>query len=200
MFDFSPAEFAILVRTMNEVFPEVTLWRRSFSPSFPVFALVARADAAPLDTGRIEAAFDGLAASDAIAGELWLRRIPLAAYVGNPGARRAHYERYPVNTDDRIPLEYLTPITEREHRGAGRGGVLAWLELEQMCTALLEAVPPESDPFLVRVGPAERDQVLAGLEYYRYETLRRMGRGAEAAAHLGRYRRLLGASAPPATD
>ena len=42
MFDLSEEEFGIVARTMLDVFPQVTLWRRTVSPEFPVYALVAR--------------------------------------------------------------------------------------------------------------------------------------------------------------
>jgi spermidine synthase len=49
MFDLSPGEFDIIARTMTEVFPGVTLWRRSMSPRYAVYALVGRLDEEPLD-------------------------------------------------------------------------------------------------------------------------------------------------------
>ena len=129
MFDLSVAEFEIVAKTMGEVFPSVTLWRRSFSPQFPVYALVGRLDDDPLDPEALSRGLAALAQDPELDPRTWLLNIPLAAYAGNYSAPDPRLADTPVNTDDRTILEYMAPVTERNSRGARRSTVLAWLPL-----------------------------------------------------------------------
>jgi hypothetical protein len=97
----------------------------------------------------------------------------------------------PLSTDDRRPLEYSAPRTERNSKGAGTTPVLAWDTLARFGARLLDETPPEADPYLAEADPAARRQVRAGLAYYRHATLRRMGRAAEAEEALREYRSFL---------
>jgi len=187
-FDTSRRELAILARTMLDVFPSVTLWRRSFSPVFPVYALVGSAEERPLDVDRLHAGLERLAANGRMDPRTWILHIPLAAYVADLGRLRRRFDAVPPNTDDRTVLEYLAPITERDSKGARTAPVLAWEELLRFCEELIAAAPPESDPYLAAADAAERRQVRAGTDFYGYEVMRRLGRGGEAAAYLDRYR------------
>lgn len=194
MFDLSEEEFGIVARTMLDVFPQVTLWRRSVSPEFPVYALVAQKRPAPLQPDVLASHLDLLKRSDRLPGNVWLQNIPLAAYAGNVSVSRELFDHYPLSTDDRRPLEYSAPRTERDSKGTGTTPVLAWDALARFSARLLEQTPPEADPYLRGVDPVVRRQVRAGLAYYQYTTLRRMGRAAEAQEALLEYRSLL---APP---
>ena len=191
MFDMSEEEFGIVARTMLDVFPQVTLWRRSVSPEFPVYALVAEKRPAPLRLEVLTSHLERLKRPDRLPGNVWLQNIPLAAYAGNISASRALFAGSPISTDDRRPLEYSAPRTERNSKGAGATPVLAWGPLARFGARLLDQTPPEADPYLARVDPATRRQVRAGLAYYRYSSLRRMGSLAEAEEALLEYRALL---------
>jgi spermidine synthase len=188
MFDLSPEEFGIIANTMTEVFAEVTLWRRSVSPRYPVFALIGRSQPAPLDREVLAAHLDRLADDGILDEKVWILNIPLAAYAGNVSAARSLFERYPISTDDRTPVEYLAPITNRSRRDHP---VLAWESLALFCEKLLRAMPPRQDRFLSGIQGREIDHVEAGLAYYRYVIFRRLNRPAEARVHLAEYRRLV---------
>ncbi len=194
LFDLSERELGIIIRTMLEVFPQVTLWRRGFSPRYPVFALVAHADPEPLDAGRLRARLRRLVELGRTSGDLWYQNIPLAAYAGNPSATPGEFLRHPISTDDRRPLEYLSPITERDSRGAGVAATLTWLPLADFCARLAGRLPPARDPYLARLGPGGRAQVEAGLAFQAYEANRRTGRDRQAAEALRRYHRLVAAA------
>jgi spermidine synthase len=195
LFDMSFDELAIVTRTMLEVFPEVTVWRRSVSPTFPVVGLVARTNDTPLDPDRVEQHLTSLIEDELLPERTWLRHIPLAAYMGNARAAAALFADAPISTDDRTPLEYLAPITNRNSRGSQTAVVLAWDALAHFGEQLLEAAPPETDPYLREVDSARRQQVRAGLAYYRSVVASRQGRSAEATMHLRSYQRLLGLEA-----
>jgi spermidine synthase len=192
MFDLSEEEFGIITRTMLDVFPQLTLWRRSPSPKFPVYALIAREQETRFDLESFRRNFERLVREEKLPRGFWLEAIPLAAYAGNPGEARQLFDRYVLNTDDRTPLEYLAPVTERNSKGAGERSVLAWIDLARYCEELLTALPPREDPYLAEVDDAAVNQVFAGLAYYEAETHRREGRAAESQAALRRYERLLG--------
>jgi spermidine synthase len=197
MFDLTEDEFGIIARTMLEVFPDVTLWRRSISPTFPVYALIAQQEERPLDLERLASRFGRLSREGALPEGVWLSHIPLAAYAGNPGRMRSRFAGYPLSTDDWPPLEYLSPVTERESKGAHARKALAWNALADFCESLLETEPPERDPYLANVSPVERNQVPAGLAIYEAEVFRRQGRTAESRSALERYRSLLRLDAAP---
>jgi spermidine synthase len=192
MFELSGEEFGIIARTMLEVFPQLTLWRRGFSPSYPVYALLGQTEPAALDRAVLGRHFDLLAEKNALPREIWIQGIPLAAYAGNIGAARALFEHHPISTDDRTPLEYLAPIRERNARGPGTTSVLAWTHLAAFCDSLLGRVPLREDPYLMGLDQPERRQIHAGLAFYRFETHRRLEQPGEADAHLREYQRLIG--------
>jgi hypothetical protein len=183
---------AIIVRTMQTEFPAVTLWRRSLSPSFPVYALVGRLDREPLDPAVLESGLARLRESAGLPPGTWLLNIPFAAYAGNLTALAGRFADAPVNTDDRTLLEYMAPVTERDSRGARRTATLAWEALLAFSERLMEALPPDRDPHLVRLTPAQRRQVHAGVAYYGHVVSRETGQAARAAAYLAEYRRRLG--------
>ena len=118
-----------------------------------------------------------------------IRNIPFAAYAGNVSALQSRFERYTVSTDDRTPLEYLAPITDRKQ--AEQPTVLAWLNLARYCALLLHESPPEQDPYLGRLEASQIRQVYAGLEYYRHVSSRELGLARQAQLALQRYRALV---------
>jgi spermidine synthase len=191
MFDLSEEDFGTIARTLLDVFPQVTLWRRSVSPEFPVYALVARKSPAPLELDGLVSRLARLKEGERLPGDVWLQNSPLAAYAGNISAAAPLFAGYPVSTDDRCALEYSAPRTERNSKGAGTTPALAWDELARFCGRLLEETPPSEDPYLVRVDPDTRRQVPAGLAYYRYVTFQRRGRTVEAERALVEYRELI---------
>ncbi len=197
LFDLSERELGSIVRTLREVFPQVTLWRRGFSPRFPVYALVASPEERPLPAAALAAELARLETTGALPARTWLSRRPLAAYAGNLGDARGLFPSSPVNTDDRTWIEWSTPRTERRARGAGLGGVLAWDELPPFLERVLERLPPAADPFLAGLPPGRGDEVLAGLAFQRYEVAARQGRAAEAARELTRFELLAGVPAGP---
>lgn len=190
-FDMSRREFDVLARTLLEVFPQVTLWRRSFSPVFPVYAFVATTDERPLDVVALERDLDRLVDQGHLDERVWLPNIPLAAYVANLTRIRDEFAGAPLNTDDRTVLEYMAPVTERQAKGSHQREVLAWEPLLHFCQELHERVPPESDPYLRTAPPEMTREVRAGTAYYGYEVMRRTGRSAEAARYRRQYERLL---------
>ena len=122
IFDISPDELSILARTMLEVFPSVTLWRRSFSPVFPVYALVGSMDDRPLDMAGLRRGLGRLRASGDLDERTWILNIPLAAYVANLSRLRERFADQPLNTDDRTLLETRPRSRRGSRRAPGPAG------------------------------------------------------------------------------
>jgi len=194
MFELSEEEFGIIARTMLDVFPQVSLWRRSVSPRFPVYALVASAGGAPLDSVSFRGNLLRLVENEVVSPEVWFANIPLSAFVGNLSAVADAFAGYPVSTDDKSPLEYLAPITERQTKGAKVTETLSWHALAELAERLLSGSNYRADPFLAKLGERELDEIEAGLAYYQFETYRRLGDEPTAATHRRRYEELVGTS------
>jgi spermidine synthase len=188
MFDTSIEEFRTIVRTMQEVFPSVTLWRRSFSPVFPVYALVGRMEESPLSIEGLERGLAALREDPDLDERTWLFHLPLSAYVADLSARAERFADAPLNTDDRTRLEYSAPMTERESKGAGRLPVLAWETLLRYCEDLQAS---QEESFLTEATREQKDQVPAGTAYYGYEVMRRMNRSSDAERYLRLYQSLI---------
>lgn len=180
LYQLSRREALIILRTLLEVFPQVTLWRGDFLPDRPILALVAEADARPLDAAALVENFRRRRQSDEVPRERVLGLIALF-YVGNAGAARELVASYPVNTDDRPIVEYSSPITQRQERA----GICSWftgLDLAAWQRELQERVPPERDPYLSQLEKSETDLVRAGLRLFEARFYGKAGRQAEAEA------------------
>lgn len=192
----SEPEFMIIVRTMREVFPQVTLWRGDFSPSRPIVALVAQREGAPLDnamlarntarmssaTARIGPGSTSTAAGQHMAGLF---------YAGNLGWAGAS-SGYPLNTDDRPTIEYRFHRADFEPAARLTGATLARL-YEQ----LLARVPPASDPVLGRLPATEIPFVDAGLAFYKYHLYSEAGRADSADFFLRQFLAVVPTSSGP---
>jgi spermidine synthase len=191
MFELSNEEFAIIAGTLLEVFPQVTLWRRGFSPRFPVFALVASTEPRPLNPAELRSNLRRLVEEGIASPDLWLENIPLAAFAGNVSLDANELRNVPISTDDRRPLEYLSPITERNARGARSENTLAWLALADFCERWIGEPRLRRDPYLSSVGDSGRYEIEAGLALYRWATFRRVGEAKAAEESRRRYEALV---------
>lgn len=196
-FELSEREFGVIARTMLDVFPQVTLWRRGFSPRFPIYALIGSESADPVNLAAFQRSLGKLERSDLLPSQAWIHHIPLAAYAGNLGQVRDAFASYPLATDDRPLIEYLSPLTHRESRGPRGSSVLVFNELAEFCARLLGLQPLRNDPFLAGLSGAELDQVPAGLAFYKHEVYRRLGRERESQRALAEYVQLTSGDAEP---
>jgi spermidine synthase len=198
LYQVSQREFGIIVRTMLEVFPQVTLWRGNFVPEKPMVALIGHTDTTPLQPDTLLASVRGLHAHDratevltnalvrlkgvdpvaaqperqALTTQLlphFMRTVPLTFYAGNLTAHKALFQAYPLNTDNRPVLEFVAPKTPGE-QGEGRA---AWLTMQALTQLFEQFGPLEQDSYLQQLTPAQRDYVRAGLSYYKHVTLHR---------------------------
>ncbi len=167
LYQVSRAEFEIIASTMAQVFPELTLWRGDLYPERSILALVGRMEAAPLDPATLAAQWRLMTGEDTPDAVLADRALKF--YAGN--AASGVFAHAPVNTDDHPLIEYLAP---RTHRAviAGTARFLVGPERDRLYADLLDALPPEDDPYLSLLSEAQRALPRAGAVYTRWQGLR----------------------------
>lgn len=106
-YQLSEYEFGIIVRTLLDVFPCVSLWRNDFVANLSAVGLLAEQQCRPLRTELTD---------------VWLARpelngdqVPLLAhYVAELSAYRDVFAQYPLNTDNKPVIEFLAPKLQRQ--------------------------------------------------------------------------------------
>jgi spermidine synthase len=177
LYQVSLREFAIIANTMAQVFPDLTLWRGDLYPERSILALVGRNDPAPLDPATLAAQWRAMTGENTADAVLIDRALKF--YAGN--AASGIFADAPINTDDRPLIEYLAPRTHR----AVIAGTAQWLtgpERDRLYADLLDALPPQDDPYLARLSPEQRALPRAGAAYARWLGLRARGDGRADAA------------------
>jgi spermidine synthase len=180
LYQLSWREFTVIARTLLDVFPHVTLWRGDFFPDRPILALVGSTRLIPLVPETIAARGREIARGE-VSPEA-VRAVTLPFYGGHLSLAPQLLEAGALNTDDRPIVEYVAPITQREQRTGGASWLVG-LELIAFMRALLDAVPPERDPYLSQLDRTGREWVRAGFHYHAAAVHRRL-QSDEAAHHM----------------
>jgi spermidine synthase len=179
LYQMSRREFSIVARTMLEVFPQVTVWRGDLKVNSPALVLIGQTATQPLDpeivARRLDETPDPALLTDIGAGAARL----LWCYCGNLSAARSLVGDAPLNTDDHPLIEYLAPVTHRRV-GAHQARFLTGEEMVALHRDLLKRAPPETDPYLSRIPPAQRGLVWAGFFLHAKAALQFAGKAAEA--------------------
>lgn len=184
LYQMSWQEFAIIARTMMDVFPSVIVWRGDFFAATPIVALVGRMEPAAIDPAALVRHARSLAGNRV--PEAAIKAMVLPFYAGNLTEARGLIPDGPLNTDDHPIVEYLAPITHRQQR-VGQASWLNALELLQLYEQLRTAVPPERDPSLALLTGEERALVHAGFHYYANAAYRSAGNTAAADGHWAEF-------------
>lgn len=151
LYQVSDAELFSLIRTMQESFDQVTIWRGDFFPERSIAAIVGHKDAGV--EGQIDRNLN-------VPDDQTQAALLLQMYVGNASAPSVSsiWQAAPVNRDAHPFIEYSAPKTQRAVRagtatfvtGAGREGFY-----DQLARF-------DEDPLFARLSPDERGYVLAG--------------------------------------
>jgi spermidine synthase len=183
LFQLSGEEFSTIARTMAEVFPQLTLWRGNFRGSRPIALLLGSVDAPALDPEVVRERLRAWIDPDPRAGSAPSADPAqiLLFYQGDLSRAADALGAGPIETDARPRIEYRAAIAHREKR-AGRASALIDAEMVALYERIFERLPPESDPFLAKVGPDRRGLPRAGLDLLRAGILERSGDAAGAAA------------------
>ncbi len=186
-YQISKSEFAMIARSMLEVFPQVTLWRGDFSTRKPIIGLLGQARRAPLPPDALMFSVEAASEKD--------QRVPmLAHYVGNLDRLRDRFAAYPLNRDDLPVVEYGAPITQRQQKTKQT----AWLTGERLIDLMADlqsGAPPADDPFLQQLPARLRQLPEAGLLLHRSQVLKKQGRLTAAKEAYARYEAVLDAVA-----
>jgi spermidine synthase len=187
LYQFSERDALIVMRTMLEVFPQVTMWRGDFAPERPIVALIGQEAGAELDPDAVTAHFRVRRKTPDFPRTLATAFTGMF-YAGNLGANRDLFAAAAVNTDDTPLIEYQAPIAQREQVDGERPW-FASFPLARFEAELLRRLPPVRDPYLARLAPGERDFALAGMDLFSAVLQRQAGNTGEADYHAESFRR-----------
>ncbi len=185
LYQISSKEFAVIARTMLEVFPLVTLWRGDFLAGGGIAALIGHASEEPLDPELLVKGMRRLPGMGEVPEEV-ARAMTLLFYAGNLTAASNLFDEAPINSYDRPHIEYMAPRTQRE-QAAGRAQWLVDAELVALYDDLSERVPFDSDPYLSRLSDEGRSFVAAGLELQKAFIEAEAGNRVQARRHLAAF-------------
>jgi len=175
LFQITEDEFGIIARTMLEVFDQVTMWRETFRPGAETVALVGHRDSAPLPPSTIDATAAKIAAvegfdSDDLADMFYNisfnGQTVMFFYCGNVTAAKELFADYPVNTDDRPLVEYMTPISLRRDKDE-LTPKLVGPKIAKLVEEMLAICPPAVDPMLMNRTAENRRLPVAGAAFHR---------------------------------
>ncbi|NMG39593.1 hypothetical protein GRZ55_10100 [Chelativorans sp. ZYF759] len=177
LYQVSMAELEIIARTMNEVFPQLTLWRGDLYAERSILALVGSTDEAPLDISVLRENARATATNPDMP-DAYFEAMGLKLYAGN--ARSGLFGDAAINTDNRPIIEYQAP---RTHRAVLTGSArwVTGLERDGFYRLLAEALAPSSDPYLAGLDEDRLGYVDAGRIYAAYRGQHHRGE-SEAAA------------------
>jgi spermidine synthase len=187
LYQLSERDLRVIVRTLLEVFPQVTLWRGDFMPDHPIVALIGQEAGARLDPEAVTANFRARRKTDDLTRTLAMSFAGLF-YAGNLTANRELFSAAAINTDDMPVIEFQTPIAQRQ-QASGAGRWFTSFPLAQFVVELLRRVPPARDPYLSALAREERDFALAGMDLFSAVLQRQAGNTGEAEYHADTFRR-----------
>ena len=166
LYQVSEKEFGVITNTMLAVFPQVSLWRGNFLPGAEIAALVGHADSAPLPaaaTGELPPP----PSPDMQEFMLSINRETILLFYGGNVTRAADlFAKFPLNTDDRPVIEFGTPRSLHQPKGADRPQFLE-TRFADLVDKLQARTPPDQDPLLARRSPAAKRLPLAGSAFHR---------------------------------
>ncbi|MGB0743752.1 MAG: hypothetical protein ACPGSB_04430 [Opitutales bacterium] len=174
LYQLTGDEFAVIARTMLEVFDQVTMWRNNFVPGEEKVALIGRMEPAAIgippggDREMMLRAVDGLTRVYLSPDMVQVEEESIAFfYAGNLSQAEDLFLNYPVNTDNRPVIEYQTPKGFRE---AVVYDEVIWCvgpNFVQWVERIFKASPLEKDP-IFKGHPVEIiHQVKSGEAFHR---------------------------------
>jgi spermidine synthase len=171
MYQLSKDEFYSIVRTLLEVFDQVTLWRTSYSTTRPALGLVCSNNNASLNPKVMLESHKGDKLKKVALPPERLLSWSLMKYCGNLTYNRALFMNHPINTDDRPFIEFTSPISYQNRvaklEKAMKGGLLL-----DFLKDILKGCHPAEDPFLQQLNEQQRTQVCLGLKVYQLNLLK----------------------------
>lgn len=164
LYQVSEREFAIIARTMLEVFPRVTLWRGDFLPRRSIALLLGHRDTQPLNLGPGAERLRAMSAEDLRAnlrpdGALpgarpWPEHLNplLPFYCGTLDAAAEPFASAALQTDRAPLLDFLAPATHLRVQ-TRQAEWFSGLPFSKLCDTLAPTVAKELPGVLANPGP-----------------------------------------------
>jgi len=181
-YQLSKPELSIIMRTMQEVFPQITVWRGDFSPLKPIIGLLGHKNKTPLSRQA------GLFRQEDSA-----QGVPLLAYyAGSLEPLRGQLSKFPVNTDNHPVIEFLSPITQRRIKAEKQH----WLAGDELL-ALLGSLLEKDDGFYLSAVPESlKNLPAAGYHLQFAQLLKQQGRLNRAEKEMALYQEITTSKQP----
>ena len=177
-YQLSQTELSIIISTMLEAFPQITVWRGDFSALKPIIGLLGHKTTAPLSPQAL--IFKPETASE--------ERVPLLAhYVGSLEPLRDQFSKIPPNTDDHPVIEFLSPITQRQIKAKKQN----WLAGEELI-AFMDTLQKKDDAFYFSGLDANQHKLpAAGYHLHYAQLLKQQGKLTKAKKEMAIFEEII---------
>lgn len=183
LYQISETEYAVIAKTMGEVFPMVTVWRGDFFANKPVVALIGHRSEGQLAT---QTGFRQ-ASKRAISRYKERGQVPLMShYIGQVNATSSALTAVPVNTDDMPIIEFQAPASHR----AEKQGLINWLTGADMLKVFRSLQDPE-DTYLEGLSEREVRAIYAGYFLQAAQVAKELEDEQGKAAAMGQFNALM---------
>jgi spermidine synthase len=171
-------EFVITAKTMQEVFPQVTVWRGDFGVLKPIIGLLGQLSVQPLST------------------QAWLFNQPalvddsiplLSLYVGDLANFNDSSSQVQINRDDFPLIEMMAPISQLETKK----GRQVWLAGQPLLDLMLLLSASDKGRYLSNLSKTQKLLPQAGYWLHDAQFLKYQGRLSEMDEQLQKYRDLV---------
>ncbi len=176
-YQLSKNELSIILRTMQQVFPQVTVWRGDFSALRPIIGLLGQKTTEPLSK------------------QAWIfnlepnkeEKVPLLAhYAGSLEPLREQFSNITPNTDDLPVIEFLSPVTQRQTKAEKQ----KWLAGSDLI-AFMDTLRKSDDAFyLSKLNENLQKLPQAGYHLHFAQLLKQQGKLTKAEKELELYKGL----------
>jgi spermidine synthase len=181
LYQITKNELGIIAKTMLKAFPMVTMWRNNFQPNGEIIALVGHRDTTPLHKTLLNSTADK---RNCVSGKtvydisniqiIMNEQTALVYYCGNLSEARVLFKEYPINTDDRPLIEYMSPKSLRIWTD-GIPPPFTSKRLSSLIDKILKISPLDSDPLLINRSKEDRRLPLAGAAFHKAHINAQMG-------------------------
>jgi spermidine synthase len=173
-YQMTEAEFNVIINTMLQVFPQLTVWRGDFSALKPIIGLMGHKTSQALPvTAKIV---------------LQTQEQPplLSYYVGSLESLRRHYSQFQLNTDDKPLIEYDAPISQRQVKAEQK----QWLSGDDLMV-FLQQVMVQKDSYLAALDNQQKRIPKAGLHLHYSQLLKYQGKLKQSKREMELYQQIM---------
>ena len=168
LYQLTMNDFGIIANTLSEVFGQITMWKAGFNSNEPSVALVCSVEKTGYNPDIIVKSSvknlfkvpysSGFDLENVMSGNL------LQFYCGNITENKSLFEKYLINTYDKLPIEYITPKSFIIYDGYKN--VMNNSNYFNLCSTLIKNTTPEDDPYLKNVPGNYKQLVHYGMTQF----------------------------------